>query len=356
MEQRMAKLRARLEEAKLDAYFNVAPPNTQYLTGFRGSSSAVVVTDADARFLCDFRYAEQAEEQVQGFEIEVVSGDMMTRVGERLETLGARSTAFEPDYLRVSELHSLEEAFPGRVAPISDLVAGLRLTKSQDEIDRIRDALRLSEGVLEDLVGTLETGLPERELAAQFEYEFKKRGASGASFHPIALFGPRSSLPHGEAGDRRLTSGDVVLLDFGCVLDGYCSDLTRTYAFDTIPGAWFEEIYDLTLTAQRISIEAVRPGMTCRELDAVGRDLIAEAGHGDHFGHGLGHGLGIEIHEAPRLNPQSATVLQPGMVVTIEPGVYLPGRGGIRIEDVVTVTEDGCAVLSSAPKDCRILE
>jgi len=187
------------------------------------------------------------------------------------------------------------------------------------------------------------------------EYEFKRRGAQGASFDTIALFGQKSSLPHGRPTDKPLERGDVVLIDFGCRKNGYCSDLTRTYVYGTIPGAWFEEVYDLTLTAQKLALEAVRPGMSCRELDAVARDLITEAGHGKHFGHGLGHGVGLEIHEAPRLNPESATVLEAGMVITIEPGVYLPGKGGIRIEDLVLVTKDGGELLSGSPKELRIL-
>jgi Xaa-Pro aminopeptidase len=149
--------------------------------------------------------------------------------------------------------------------------------------------------------------------------------------------------------------GDVVLLDFGCRLHGYCSDLTRTYAYGTIPGSWFEGTYELVLTAQRIALEAARPGIPARELDATARALIEEAGHGKHFGHGLGHGVGIEVHEAPRLNRESDTILAPGMVITIEPGIYLPGQGGIRIEDLVAVTEDGCEILSSAPKELRVI-
>jgi Xaa-Pro aminopeptidase len=258
--------------------------------------------------------------------------------------------------MKVSALRGVEKKYKGRTEPVEELVAGLKAVKESGEVEAIRAALALSEGILTDMLVRLEPGMPEREAAALFEYEFKRRGASGASFDTIALFGPRSSLPHGAPGDTPLEPGDTVLFDFGCRLNGYCSDLTRTCCFATIPGPWFAEVYDLTLTAQRLAIEAARPGMGCRELDSVARKLIADAGHGEHFGHGLGHGVGIEIHESPRLNPHSDTVLEPGMVVTVEPGIYLPGRGGVRIEDVIVITEDGCEVLSTFPKELRILE
>ena len=227
--------------------------------------------------------------------------------------------------------------------------------KSPDEIERIRQASQLAEAVLADLLPTLTTGLTERELAASFEHQFKRRGARGPSFETIALFGPRTSLPHGEPGDTPLTPGDAVLLDFGCQLNGYCSDLTRTYAYDTIPGAWFETVYSVVLQAQQAALEAIRPGIECRQLDAVARDIITQASYGERFGHGLGHGVGIEVHEAPRLGKDSQTVLEEGMVVTIEPGIYLPGQGGVRIEDLVAVTAHGCQPLCDTPKTLKVL-
>ena len=355
MNDRIKALRARIKEAECDAFVSLAPPVNQYLTGFTGSTSAVVVTKREAHFLCDFRYTEQAGIQVRDpFEVQEVKGSLATRTGERLSALGAKRAAFEPDRLTVAAHEALANAFSGELAA-KDLVSALRQVKDPDEIERIRAASALAEGVLADIVESLETGVTEAEVAARFEYEFRRRGASGASFDTIALFGPRSSLPHGEPAETALSPGDIVLFDFGCRLGGYCSDLTRTYAYGTIPPSWFEEIYDLVLTAQRIALEAVRPGIPCRELDAVARNLISEAGHAAHFGHGLGHGVGIEIHEGPRLNAESDAVLQAGMIVTIEPGVYLPGKGGVRIEDLVAVTKEGCDILSTAPKELRIL-
>jgi Xaa-Pro aminopeptidase len=195
----------------------------------------------------------------------------------------------------------------------------------------------------------------ERELAAEIEYALRKAGASGVSFPPIVAFGEGSSLPHYSPGDRPLKKGDIILIDCGCVLNGYCSDWTRSFCFGSIPGSWFEEIYAVTLDAQLAGLAACRPGAACREVDAAARDIIQDAGYGDHFGHGLGHGLGIEVHESPRLNATSSAALAPGMVVTVEPGIYLAGRGGVRIEDLVVITENGHEVLTRVPKELRVL-
>ena len=359
MNDRLDQVRSALEKAGCDAFFSVSPPANQYLSGlltsFEEISSGIIVTDSQAYFLCDFRYTEQARKEVTGYEISEIKGDILVRCGERLESLGLKKVAFDPSGLTVDEKVRLESAYTGELAGEKALVSGLRIIKSEEELEMLRTASNLAEGVLADLTQILEEGLPERELAAQFEFEFKKRGATGPSFDTIALFGPKSSLPHGIPDETTLKRGDVVLLDFGCRRAGYCSDLTRTYVFGTIPGAWFEEIYALTYEAQHRALEAVQPGRTGREVDAVARNIISEGGYGEYFGHGLGHGVGVEIHEAPRLNTESDTVLEPGMVVTVEPGIYLPGKGGVRIEDLVVVTEDGCEILTKTPKQLRVL-
>lgn len=356
---RLEGLREGLARGGGGAYVSVSPADNQYLTGFLTSfveiSSAVIVTGEEALFLCDSRYTEQAREQVADFEVREIKGDLLVRSGEALSQLGAGRAVYDPGSVTVDEMERLGEAFGGELGRDKTLVSSLRRLKSPEEIGLIREASALAEGVLADLVPTLEAGMEERELAARFEYEFRKRGATGASFDTIALFGARSSLPHGVPGERGLRAGDAVLLDFGCRRLGYCSDLTRTYAFGTIPDAWFEEIYGLALAAQGRALKAVGPGKSCREVDAVARETIVDGGYGDYFGHGLGHGVGVEIHEAPRLSPTSDMVLEEGMVVTVEPGIYLPGRGGVRIEDLVVVTGDGCEVLSSAPKELRVV-
>lgn len=356
---RIDAVRTGLRESGCGAYFSVSPPTNQYLSGLLTSfleiSSVIVITADDALFLCDFRFTEQANEQVKGFEIREIKGDQIARGGECLTELGVSKIAYDPTGMTVAEFERLRAACAGEFLPDAQLVSRLRLHKSAEEIQTIREASELAEGVMTDLVPTLTPGIRERELAAAFEFEFKKRGATAPSFDTIALFGARSSLPHGEPGDRALGEGDIVLLDFGCRREGYCSDLTRTFVFGSIPGAWFEEIYTVTLEAQLKALQAVRPGARCRDVDAVARDIINGAGYGEYFGHGLGHGVGVEIHEAPRLNTESDVTLAEGMVVTVEPGIYLPDQGGVRIEDLVVVTSDGCDVLTHSPKELQYL-
>ena len=355
MNDRIERFRTALSGAACDAYVSLSPPTNEYLSGFRGSTSALVITQREAILLCDFRYTEQANEQALGVEVREVSGTLEIRAGELLQKLGAKKPGFDPAVVTVWQHASLQQAFGSNLSPQPGLVSHLRVVKSPDEIEKLRAASKLAEGVLHDLVRELGEGITELEIAARFEYEFRVAGASGSSFSPIILFGSRSSLPHGVPSQRKLQQGDIVLMDFGCVRQSYCSDLTRTYVYGTMPGAWFEEIYAVTLKAQLAGLAAIRPGVACREVDAVARDIIRAAGFGEYFGHGLGHGVGLEIHAAPRLNVQSDAVLEAGMIVTVEPGIYLPGQGGVRIEDLVVVTEDGCDVLTRSPKELKVL-
>jgi Xaa-Pro aminopeptidase len=354
---RLESLRAKLRACKIDAFVSVAWPDNQYLTAFKGDTSAILVTAGEAIFICDPRFTEQAQAEVRGaYSIEEVRGGFLARVGERMAKTGARTAAFDPAYMLVAQAEGLTKHFPGTLTPLPDFAAALRMVKAPEEIAAIREASALAETAVSSLLPELNQGITEREVAARIEYTFKKLGATGPSFDTIVLFGPRSSLPHGRPDQTRLQPGDVVLLDFGCRHNGYCSDLTRTLAYATMPGAWFEEIYALTLAAQSAAIEAIKPGMKCQEADAVARARIAEAGYGPRFGHGLGHGVGIEIHENPRLNSESETVLEEGMVITVEPGIYLPGKGGVRIEDLAVVTRHGCELISRMPKDLKVIE
>jgi len=355
MRERIEKVRDALSSMRCDAFISVSPPANQYLSGFRGSASAIAITLEDALFLCDFRYIEQARQQVRDFEVAEAGGALESRLGARLRGLNVGQPAFDPAAMTVHQATLVKEALLGELVPAPALLNRLRQVKTAEEIGRIRAASELAEDALLDLLGTLKEGVAEREWAARLDYEFKRRGASDSSFSPIVLFGSRSSLPHGRPSERTLEIGDVVLIDCGCVLDGYCSDLTRTYVFGKISGDWLEEIYAAVLTAQEAGLDAIKPGVPCADADAVARRLIEAAGFGEYFGHGLGHGVGIEVHEAPRLNKESATVLEAGMVVTVEPGIYLPGRGGVRIEDLAVVTEQGREVLTRAPKKLEVL-
>lgn len=352
---RVQALRDELRKCDCDAFVSFSPPANEYLTGFRGSTSAVLITEQETVFLCDFRYTEQAGQQVQGFSIEEVSGGLETQAGTTLVRLGAKRVAVEPGTLTLAQSMAVQEAFGAEVVPVKGLGTLARQIKDPAEQQKLRAATALAEAALTSVMPLLCDGITEAEFAAELEHAFKKRGAAGPSFAPIALFGSRSSLPHGVPGNKPLEDGDIVLLDLGCILDSYCSDLTRTYAFGTIPGTWFEEIYQVTLTAQLAALAAVKPGASCREVDGVARGIITDAGYGKFFGHGLGHGVGLEIHEAPRLNQHADTILEVGMAVTVEPGIYLPGQGGVRIEDLVLVTETGCEILTTLPKELKVL-
>ncbi len=332
-----------------------SPPDNQYLTGFRGSTSAVLITASEALFFCDFRYTEQAQEQVTGCEVRQVEGRLEAHVGEVLKDLGVTEVGFEPVVLSMDQAECVRGKMGGELRPLRGVLSALRQVKSSEERDRIRAASELAEDALKEVLGGLEEGLLDRELAARLDYAFKRRGALKPSFDTIVLFGAASSLPHGMPHGKALERGDIVLVDCGCVLDGYCSDLTRTYAYGRIPGAWFEEIYAVTRAAQQAALDSLAPGLGCGDADAAAREPITEAGYGAFFGHGLGHGVGIEVHEAPRLNKTAEATLAAGMVVTVEPGIYLPDRGGVRIEDLVVITENGHDVLTRLPKELQVL-
>lgn len=352
---RIDSLRLKLAGSKANAWLSLSEPDNFYLTGFTGEKSALIVTGGDAVFLCDGRFIEQARDEVFDCRIEEAKGCFLAAVASQLEAIEAGPVAYDADALTVGQLNLLQTACDGPFVAVSGLVAALRVVKSSEEVELIRLASELAETVLLDVLAGIEEGIAEMELAARIEYEFKRRGATGPAFPTIALFGARSSLPHGQPGTRQLRPGDIILIDMGCRRHGYCSDLTRTYSYATISGTWFDEIYQVVLAAQQAALGQVRPGVPCRDVDALARGIIDKAGYGKHFGHGLGHGVGIEVHETPRLNSESDAILEPGMVVTVEPGIYLPGQGGVRIEDLVVVTQQGCEIITRTPKELKVL-
>ncbi len=352
---RMAGVQTALKGQEYDGFLSIDPIDNAYLTGFFGSTSALLVAADTARFLCDFRYIEQATAQVANAEVVECAGSLDVRLAEHLEQLHLKHVAFEPDTMSVARHETIRKHCSAELAPAPGFCRDLRLRKEPSELECIAAATALAEEALEATLKHLKSGVAERSIAALLEYEFKIRGAQGASFDTIVLFGERSSLPHGKPGDRTLAAGDIVLVDCGCVLDGYCSDLTRTFVFGRIPGDWFGEIYEITRCAQEKALQNVRSGVAAKDVDAAARSAIADAGYGEKFGHGTGHGVGLEVHEAPRLNAESGAVLENGMVVTVEPGIYLPGQGGVRIEDLLVVTDDGSRNFNRLSKELRIL-
>ncbi len=356
MSARLDELRARLAASEVDALLSLDAVTNRYLSGFSGSTSAAIVTANRAILVTDFRYREQASAEVAAFELREASDSYIREVCRALSDTGAGKVGFEPDRMTVKSYREVRDWLDTVELVATDgLVSKLRLCKDDVELENIRRAAAIASDVVGEVPSIVKEGMSERDLAAEIEYLVRNKGADGTSFDAIALFGERSSLPHGKPSDKRLASGDIVLVDLGARCNGYNSDLTRTWVYHRIRTSRAKEIYETVKSAQERSLAAVKAGMLCADFDAVGRAVIRESGYGDYFGHGLGHGVGLEVHEAPRISAQSSEQLEEGMVVTVEPGIYIPGEGGVRIEDLVLVTVAGCEVLTYAEKRFAVI-
>ena len=357
MSSRPDRLAGLLPDAGVDVLLVTGSFNVRYLTGYTGSNGIALI-GADTRlFVTDFRYVEQASKEVDpSFERRRSAQDLLESVGEVLAA-GELRLGFESAHMSVRAHGRLRERLPDRIelVGVEGLVEGLRAVKEPAEVAAIRAAAALADEAFAELIAGGLTGHTERELATALEFGMRRRGASGPSFEPIVAGGPQGALPHGRPRDEPVRAGELVVVDWGALLDGYCSDCTRTLATGAI-GPEATEVYRLVLDAQLAAVEDVKPGAVGREVDAVARAAITAAGHGEQFGHGLGHGVGLEVHEAPRLAQPSDAVLAPGNVVTVEPGVYIPGRFGVRIEDLVVVTEAGCDILTSISKALTVVD
>ena len=345
----------RLVEA--DAYVAVNPEHAdpvtlRYLTGFTGEG-ALVVTPEHTLLLTDSRYTEQASLETQGVTIEEGRAWIVPGLKEAAVRLGLRRVAFPASRVTYDWVEKMRAASDIEWVSERDLVGELRTIKTDEEIDSLRRAAAIADSALEQLVPEIRAGMSEVEVALRLEILVREHeGSDGLGFPINASAGPNTALNHYDPilGRRNLQDGDLLLFDFGACCGGYRSDITRTFAVGHADDR-AQEIYDIVLRANRAAIDAVRSGVIGSQVDRVARDLIAGAGHAEHFGHGLGHGIGLEVHEAPSLSAKSEVVLAPGMVATIEPGIYLAGFGGVRIEDDVVVTESGCELLTSFPKD-----
>ena len=352
---RREELWRRVRERGLDAFVVVNVersdrPNLRYLTGFTGSFGILVVGEKPL-FVTDSRYTEQAGKEVAGLPVEEVKGRWLPWLAERLAALGVRRVGIGAHRTSVHVYQELTRLAPAvEFLPQSGPVEELRRVKSPDEIERISAAAELTDAGLNWVLGELRPGRGERDVALDLEIWYRRHGAAAAAFDLIVASGPGSAMPHYRPSERPIARGDVVLFDIGVQMNGYSSDLTRVVAVGP-PSREVRDVYRLVLDANRAGLAAVAAGRVGKDVDRAARDVIAGAGYGERFGHGLGHGVGLEVHEAPSVGPTSEDTLAVGNVVTIEPGVYLPGRFGIRIEDLVAVTEDGCRVLSSFPKD-----
>jgi Xaa-Pro aminopeptidase len=345
---RIASLRGEMEKGGLECLLVSAPSNIFYLCGFRGSAGALLVAGGRAALFSDSRYRLQASEQAPAFEFVEVEQGLLSGVGAAAAGWAVTRLGYEGDHLTCAQRDALAEAATGvEVIPTSGLVEGLRAVKSSEEVSRIRSAAKLADEALSHMVSLLRPGATEREIALEGEFLMRRAGAEAAAFDVIVASGPRGALPHAEATEREVQAGDLVVIDVGARVGGYCSDVTRTFAVASASKEG-REVYALAHKAQRAGVAAVRAGAACGEVDAAARCLIEEAGYGEAFGHGLGHGVGIDVHEGPRLRRNEETRLVAGNVVTVEPGIYLPEVGGVRLEDLLLVQEDGAETLTQS--------
>ena len=344
-----------LTEAPYDALVLTSEVNRRYATGFHSTAGAVYLSAKQAVFFTDFRYVEAARAAIGDFEVREIGGKSYTAaINELIEQDGVKRVALEDRMLTYADYTAWATALHATAVRLEDGVGQLRLCKENDEVEKIVAAQRIAEQALEEVMNDIRPGTTEKEIAARLTYLMLHYGAENMSFDPIVVSGANSSKPHGVPTEKQIEAGDFVTMDFGCIVDGYCSDMTRTVAVGHVTDE-MQTVYDTVLNAQLAGIAACKAGVSGHEVDAAARRVIAEAGYGAAFGHTFGHGVGLEIHEAPVAGPRMTAPLPAGAIVTAEPGIYLPGKFGVRIEDMLYVIEDGCIDLTEAPKSLVIL-
>ena len=331
----------------LDGLLITAPADVRYLTGFTGTNGWLLLWAEQSVFLTDPRYTEQAAGQLDDVSVVVASTGLHGALGQAVEGRDLERLGFDPDDVTVSLKEKLDATVQADWVAVASSAQGERRRKDAGEIEAIRAAVALTEAALEEVVDALAAGMTELEVAARLEGACRRRGADAMAFETIVASGPRSALPHGVASGRRIEANEPLMIDMGCKLDGYCSDLTRMIWCGGAPDRRWLEVHEVVDRARAAALAAVGPGVGAVDVDAAARAVVAQAGHAEAFSHGTGHGVGLEIHEAPKVSSRSADELEVGMVLTIEPGVYLEGEFGIRIEDLVYVTEGGCERLTT---------
>lgn len=338
-------------EAALISYL----PHIRWACGFSGSNGLLLVRANGATLVTDGRYRAQAGEEVQGADVVIASGQLPVALADADGFQGIGRVAIQADHTTLGRMNALRSAAPDVVwEPVSEFLAEAVAQKQAEEVDAIRRAQAITDQVFEDLLPLIRPGVRERELAAEILYRQRRLGAERESFEPIVASGPNAALPHARPTDRMVRPNELVLMDFGCVVDGYASDMTRTVAVGE-PGEEMRRVYDIVLRAQAAGLDAVAPGRSGRDIDEAARRVIRESGYGEAFSHSLGHGVGMDVHEWPRLSAQADHVLPVGVVVTVEPGIYLPGRFGIRIEDLIYLGPAGKENLTRSTKALLVL-
>lgn len=353
----ITKVREKMEKTGLPALLVSNVENAGWLTGFSGSSANVVVTPKDALFITDSRYTIQARDEVADIPVETFASpvEMSEFVAQQLKKMGVNKIGFEANNTTVEQYEKLKGKFAGiELVPAADMFTDLRLVKAPDEIAKIKGACKLADKCFEHVLRMIQPGVSEWDIGLEIEFYFR-RNMADIAFSPIVASGWRSALPHGRASvDKKLEAGDFVTLDFGAKLDGYNSDITRTMVLAPVSDR-HKFVYERVLAAQQAALDIMKPGVLAHDVDAAARDLLAKDDLAKYFGHGLGHGLGRSVHDGGRLGTNSKTVLEPGQVWTVEPGVYIEGFGGVRIEDDVVVSEKGIEIITHSPKELLVL-
>ena len=350
-----AHIAGQLARYGLDAVVITSGPGEFYAAGFQGEGMALV-TPQDAWYYTDARYIEAARQQVKGARVgQIATGQSYRQLARHIvEEQGIVRLGFEDRAMSVADYRRWEQDVPAQLLPASDLLEQLRMVKDEGELAAMRQAQRITDETFAEILNDLKPGVAEQEIAARLSYLMARKGAQRNSFDPIVACGANGSKPHAIPGQDRIQTGQFVTMDFGCVVDGYCSDMTRTVAVGR-PSQEMELVYDTVLRAQQAGIAAARGGVPGAQVHQAAAQVIAQAGYGDYFGHGFGHSLGIEVHENPRFSPLWDRPVPAGACLSAEPGIYLPGKFGVRIEDVIVLTETGCENLTRSPKELIVL-
>lgn len=351
---RLNEIQRHLSESGIEAFLVSDLLNVRYLSGYTGSSARLLITPDDAYIITDSRYEMQTAIECADFTLVLIDGQWEATAVTLIKDIDPKTAVFEGNALNYLEWYSITSALPDtKLLPADNFIAQLRLIKSPDEIDLTRKAAKIVDATFMSIIPFIKEGITERDLSVEIDCELRRNGAFKEGADTIAISGPRSALIHGKASDRVICKGDLVLMDFSANYDGYHSDITRTIVAGE-PDSKQVEIYNIVLEAQRLAIDMIKPGVAGYDVDAVAREYIASKGYGEYFCHGLGHGLGLHIHDSPAFSRYSKLILEEGMIATVEPGIYICEWGGIRLEDDILVTESGCEILTSAPKSIRL--
>ncbi|SDO23872.1 Xaa-Pro dipeptidase [Paenibacillus sp. yr247] len=353
--QRIEKLRSNMFSQKIEASLILSPENRYYFSNFRGSSGALLITMDRCYLFTDFRYSKQAEVDSPLFETVQHGQSMIEMICDYLKNLSISQVGIEMGTMSLTQYNEIKSCLPSlMLSNIEPIVSEIRMFKDQDEIEFIRQGISLCDEAFNHILGYLRPGISEKEIGLELEFFMRKAGAEGIKSNHVIASGQRSSLPHGQATERIVEKGDFLKMDIGARVNGYYSDFTRTVVLGE-PSDKQREIYNIVKEAQYTALSVIGPGKICSEVDEAARSIIRNAGYGDCFGHSLGHSIGLSVHEKPGMRSTDHTILQPGMVITVEPGIYIPGFGGVRIEDLVVITEEGFVNLTQSTKELQII-